>query len=751
MTGTPRPLTPAPVTAAPVPPASTAPAPAAENDNTPLAQRVTLVADTMYCGTCMISVEDTLNALPGVSKARVNLTTKRVTATYDPSRASVETMIEALEGAGFPAAELIESREAEADARDRDFLKRLGVAGFAAANVMLLSVAVWSGVGNDMSEGIRSLFHWLSALIALPAIAYSGQPFFRSARQALKGGRLNMDVPISLGVILASAMSIFQTIRGTEQVYFDAAITLLFFLLIGRFLDQMMRTRAAGAAANLLGLKASTAVLLADDGSSQRVSARSLKPGSRVLVAAGERIPADGRVEDGTSEVEESLITGESIPRSVGVGAEVYAGTVNGGGALIVRATATDQNTLLAEIARLIDAAEQGRGKYVRLADRAARVYAPAVHVLSAGTFAGWMLLGNGWEPSLTAAIAVLIITCPCALALAVPAVQVAATSRLMRRGILVKAPDGLERLAEADTIVLDKTGTLSLGEPELVGADGVDRATLARAVRLAAASRHPYSRALVRAAEKAGIAVAPAEGVIEVPGSGLRLATAAGEERLGSPAFAGEGAPAPAADEQASVLAYRSADAQVTRFSFIDRLRPDAAEVVARLREAGYAVELLSGDRRAPVAAAAAATGITVYRAETSPAGKLARLAELASEARKTLMVGDGLNDAPALAAGHASLSPAGAADISQVTADAIFQGHDLKPIVEAIAVSKASQRMAVQNFAIAIAYNFVFVPLAMLGHVTPLVAAVAMSASSIAVTANAVRLKTKRLELHS
>ena len=726
---------------------------AALNDNTPLTATTTLVADTMYCGTCMVSIEDALGALPGVSSARVNLTTKRVTVGYDPSRVDIDTMIGTLDKSGFPAAELVEGREAESDARDRDFLKRVGVAGFAAANVMLLSVSVWSGFGSDMSESIRALFHWLSALIALPAIAYAGQPFFRSARLALKGGRLNMDVPISLGVILASGMSLFQTIRGTEHVYFDAAITLLFFLLIGRFLDQSMRTRAAGAAANLLGLKAATATVLAADGTSKRVSSRGLTAGDRVLVAAGERIPADGRIEDGSSEVEESLITGESIPRPVSPGDAVYAGTVNGGGALIVEATATDQNTLLAEIARLIDAAEQGRGRYVRLADRAARIYAPAVHILSLGTFVVWMLLSNGWEASLTAAIAVLIITCPCALALAVPAVQVAATSRLMRRGVLVKAADGLERLADADTIVFDKTGTLSLGEPELVDAGAIDSARLAAAVRLAARSRHPYSRALVRAAEARGIAVQPAEGVTEVPGSGLSLVTPAGEERLGSSAFAGMAdrprLPAMPDAAQLSTLAYRSADGVLTTYRFVDRLRPDAAIVVGKLAAAGYAIELLSGDRAGPVADAAAATGIARFQAETSPAGKLERLTELAAEGRKVLMVGDGLNDAPALAAGHASMSPATAADISQTTADAIFQGHNLAPIIEALAVSKASQSMALQNFAIAIGYNFVFVPLAMLGHVTPLIAAVAMSASSIAVTGNAVRLKTKRLEL--
>lgn len=721
----------------------------AENDNTPLNETVTLVADTMYCGTCMISIEDALTRIPGVHSARVNLTTKRVLVRFDARSANVETFIDTLNGAGFPAAELIESREAEADARDRDFLKRLGVAGFAVANIMLLSISVWAGLASDMSESVRGLFHWLSALIALPAIAYAGRPFFKSALLALKGRRLNMDVPISLGVILATAMSLYQTVRGHDGVYFDAAITLLFFLLIGRYLDQSMRTRAAGAAANLLGLKANHAILLTEDGKSQRVSARTLKPGQRILIAAGERVPVDGIVNEGCSEIEESLITGESVPRTVASGAQIYAGTVNGGGSLIVTATATDQNTLLAEIARLVDVAEQGRGRYVRLADRAARIYSPAVHVLAALTFGGWIILGNGWEPALTAAIAVLIITCPCALALAVPAVQVAATSRLMKCGVLIKSADGLERLSETDTIVFDKTGTLSLGEPQLVEPERYDAVLFARAARLAAASRHPYARALVRAAEEAaGYAVQPAEGVREVPGRGLETVTPDGVERLGSPAFAD---PDATFDDElsTSLLVYRTAEGTSVRFAFIDQLRADAREVVEALQRAGYHIELLSGDRESAVRAAAHEAGIADYRAAVSPAGKLARLAALTEDGRKVLMIGDGLNDAPALAAGHASMSLAGASDIAQTTADAIFQGRRLAPVIETLAVARASQRMARQNFGIAIGYNIVFVPLAMLGYVTPLIAAVAMSASSIAVTANAVRLKAKRLEL--
>ena len=358
-------------------------------------------------------------------------------------------------------------------------------------------------------------------------------------------------------------------------------------------------------------------------------------------------------------------------------------------------------------------------------------------------TFLGWMLTGHGWEAALTAAIAVLIITCPCALALAVPAVQVAATSRLFGRGVLVKAADGLERLAEVDTVVFDKTGTMTLGEQALARESGIDRETLARAAALAAGSRHPYARAVVRAAEAAGVPVQPADNVREVAGFGLERTSAGGTERLGSGAWCGAEAP-----EKASVW-YRATDGRVAGLRLEDRLRPDAEHVVARLQAAGYATELLSGDRTGAVETAARETAIATWRAGARPADKIARLEELKAQGRKVLMVGDGLNDAPALAGAHASLSPSTAADISQTAADAIFQGERLSPVLETLAVARAARRMALQNFAIAIGYNLIFVPLAIAGLVTPLLAAIAMSASSIAVTVNAVRLKTMSLRL--
>jgi Cu2+-exporting ATPase len=728
----------------------TQPADAAAEVNAEPAGITTLAVENMHCGGCMRKVEAALTAVPGVASARANLSARRVTAMHSATGVSAPDLVDALDRAGFKAAEVAnDGGDAPAKAADQDFLKRLGVAGFAAANIMLLSVSVWSGAAGDMTQSARTLFHWLSALIALPAVAYAGQPFFRSAVQALRSRRLNMDVPISLGVLLATAMSLYQTMRGSEQVYFDAAVTLLFFLLVGRYLDQRMRTRAAGAAANLLGLRGTTATVVAPDGSTVRVSARTLVPGMRVLTAAGERFAADGRIVEGRGEVDESLITGETLPRAVVPGSVIYAGTVNLSGPMLTEATATDQNTLLDEIARLMSAAEQARGRYVRLADRAAQLYAPAVHILGLVTFLGWLATGHGWETALTVAIAVLIITCPCALALAVPAVQVAATSRLFGKGVLIKAADGLERLAETDTVVFDKTGTLTLGEPTLRESHAVTNEVLARAAALAAASRHPYARAVVRAATAAGLAVRTADNVREVPGYGLERigprCTEGGTERLGSAAWCG--AP-PASDETAAVW-YRGSDGTTVALHFEDRLRPDAAEVVRRLHEAGLATELLSGDRAAAVEAAAAGSAIAHWRAGQRPADKIARLDALKAAGRKVLMVGDGLNDAPALAAAHASISPATAADISQTAADAVVQGERLAPVLETLAVARAAHRIALQNFAIALGYNCVFVPLAMAGVVTPLIAAVAMSASSIAVTANAVRLKSKPLEL--
>jgi Cu2+-exporting ATPase len=698
---------------------------------------LTLAVENMHCGGCLRSVERAALKAPGVHTARASLAAKRVSIVYDPDRAGAGDVIDALQAAGFAAAAIEAGKQNRDDARQNYLLRRVAVAGFAAMNIMLISIAVWSGEASDMDPALASAFRWVSALIALPTVAYAGQPFFRSALGALKGRRLNMDVPISLAILLATGMSLYQTLQGGQQVYFDAAVSLLFFLLVGRFLDETLRVRARGEAQNLVSLQSGMATVIEPGGAQLQVPAHALRPGDRLLVSAGERIGADGVVLEGTGQVDQSLITGETAPLTVRAGKEVYAGSLNLTRPLQIEVRAADSATLLAEIGRLMLAAEQGKARYRRLADRAAAIYAPAVHGLGLATFLGWLLAGASWQTALTYAIAVLIITCPCALALAVPAVQIAAASRLFRRRIIVKAADGLERIAETDMVVFDKTGTLTLGRPQLIEDERISDDALAAAAGLACASKHPYARAIVAAAEQRLGRAAPASGAEEIPGCGLKRLLKQGEERIGSAEWCG----VESGGEESEVWYRRDSQAPV-RFRFDDRVRSDAGDVVAALKGRGYRLALLSGDRIAVVERIAREVGIETWRAELKPTDKIAWLDQRAAEGRKVLMVGDGLNDAPALAAAHASMSPASAADISQRAADFIFQGEKLAPILDAISTAKQARSMALQNFAVALVYNVICMPLAMAGMVTPLIAAIAMSTSSILVTANAARL---------
>ena len=699
---------------------------------------LTLAVEEMHCGGCLRSVERAALRVSGVDSARASLAAKRVTVTYDPAQAGEVDVISALDRIGFTAAPIDGERQDRGDARQKYLLRRVAVAGFAAMNIMLLSIAVWSGEGGDMNPALAGMFRWLSALIALPTVAYAGQPFFQSALAALKGRRLNMDVPISLAIILATGMSLYQTMLGSEQIYFDAAVALLFFLLIGRYLDESLRVRARGEAQNLLSLQGGIATVIDADGAQRRVAAHALRPGDLLLVASGERVAADGMVRAGKGQVDQSLITGETAPANVKTGDPVYAGTLNLAQVLQVEVTAADDATLLAEISRLMLTAEQGKARYRRLADRAAQIYAPAVHILGAVTFLGWLAAGVGWETALTYAIAVLIITCPCALALAVPAVQIAAASRLFRRGVMLKAPDGLERIAEVDMVVFDKTGTLTLGKAQLIDEDDISDKDLAAAGALAATSKHPYSLALVKTADRRLGAVAPATGIEETPGEGLMRATSQGEERLGSAAWCG----ADSEGGEGAEVWYQHGKDEPVRFRFADAMRSDAPETIAALKKRGLEVALLSGDRAGVVERTAHEISIDNWHAELKPAEKIAWLQARTKEGHKVLMVGDGLNDAPALAAAHASISPATAADISQRAADFVFQGQKLGPVVEAIDTGRRTRSMALQNFGVAAVYNIICVPLAMAGFVTPLIAAIVMSSSSILVTLNASRL---------
>jgi Cu2+-exporting ATPase len=718
--------------AAPRPEAEPAPDPAAfvrrEADGT---ATLDLLLEGLSCAACVWLIETALKRDPDVVEARVNLGSRRLRLRWTGAPAAATRLVAAVQRLGYRVAPFDPAALGSlAQRRESELLRALAVAGFAAGNIMLLSAAVWAGLAQDMGAATRDLLHWISALIAMPAIAVAGMPFFASASAALRAGRTNMDVPISIGVVLAAAMSLFETIHSGAHAYFDSAVTLLFFLLVGRYLDHRARGRARSAAENLVALSASPATLVHPDGRTARIRQAEVAVGDTILVAPGERIAADGTIASGRSELDRSLLDGETTPAPAQPGDRVFAGTLNLTAPLRVEVTATGEATFLAEIVRLMEAAEQGRARFVVLADRVARRYAPAVHLLALATFLGWVAVGGApWQAALLNAVAVLIITCPCALGLAVPAVQVIASGRLMRRGILLKSATALERLAAIDTVVFDKTGTLTLGQLALDPADACAE-PLALASSLAASSRHPLARAIRAAAPDA----AAADGVEECPGEGLRL----GEVRLGSRAFCGVAA----ADESAGPeLWLARPGAAAHRFRFADTLRPDAAATVAALQAEGRRVLLLSGDRPAAVVAVAQAVGIAEFHAGVCPAAKAAMVAALPG---KVLMVGDGLNDAPALAAAHVSISPASAADVSRTAADVVFQGSSLAAVAETLDVARRAERLVGQNIALAIAYNLFAVPLAIAGMVTPLIAAVAMSSSSIVVIANAFRLRS-------
>ncbi|MET4723780.1 Cu2+-exporting ATPase [Bradyrhizobium japonicum] len=710
-------------------------------------KHIDLAVEGVHCAGCMAKIERGLSAIPDVTLARVNLTDRRVAlewkqGTLDPAR-----FIDRLEELGYKAYPYeTESAEAAEVAESRFLLRCLGVAAFATMNVMMLSIPVWSGNASDMLPEQRDFFHWLSALIALPAAAYAGQPFFRSAWRALSAKTTNMDVPISIGVCLALGMSVVETIHHAEHAYFDAAIMLLTFLLVGRFLDQNMRRRTRAVAGNLAALKAETAAKFVGPDEISQVPVAAIHPGDIVLLRPGERCAVDGTVIEGRSEIDQSLITGETLYVTAEQGTAVYAGSMNISGTLRVRVSAASEATLLAEITRLLDNALQARSRYMRLVDRASRLYAPVVHATALITILGWVIAGAGWHDAIVTGVAVLIITCPCALGLAIPTVQTVASGAMFKAGVLLNSGDAIERLAEADHVIFDKTGTLTLPDLEVMNAADIPADIFELAGCLALSSHHPVAAAVALAAG----ARSPIIGAVEEAGQGVRAVVDGVELRLGRPSFCRAEALVGSAtlDPEASIVAFSKGNERFI-LSVRQGLRPDAQAVIAALKARNIGIEILSGDREPAVIAAAHALGIAEWRAGVTPADKIARIEELKRRGAKVLMVGDGMNDAPSLAAAHVSMSPISAAHLSQATADLVFLGRPLAPVVAAIDSARKALHLMRQNLWLAIGYNVLAVPVAISGVVTPLIAAAAMSGSSILVMLNSLRARNASREI--
>lgn len=694
---------------------------------------VLLSLPTMHCAGCISSVESGLMAMPDVRDARVNLSQKRARVTVGP-QVEISDLVEQMESIGFEAHALDGDvlTASDADKAARALLVRLGVAGFAMMNVMLLSIAVWSGA----ADATRDLFHWISSMIALPTVAYAAQPFFIHAWSALRHGRLNMDVPISLAILLASGMSLYETAQGGEHAYFDAALSLTFFLLAGRYLDKRTRSVARSAAAELAALEVPKALRLTDGGE-EWVKTKDVAVGDHLRVLPGSRVPVDGVITDGSSEIDRSLITGETDPVLVQPGTDIRAGEVNLTGPFTLRATAVGEDTLLRSLADLVAIAEESKSKYNALADRAAKIYAPAVHLLALFAFIGWITATGDWRVAMNVAVATLIITCPCALGLAVPAVSTVASGVLYQAGLLVKHATALERLAEVTEVVIDKTGTLTQGTPTLTdwgGASSTDRQV---ALALAAGSSHPLAQALAKAARGDGVVPAELTDLREVPGFGIEGDWAGQRVRLGRAAWVG----APQAPDLATHLSIGGAAPISVHFR--DTLRLGAADLIADLKARGLPVTLLSGDHTAAVSKLADILGLTDWQAEVTPDDKADFVRARMAAGEKVLMMGDGLNDTASLALAHVSLAPASALEATRVASDVVLVRNDLREVGTALTIAAKARRRILENFGLAATYNAISIPIAVSGFATPLAAALAMSASSIMVSVNALRTR--------
>lgn len=685
-----------------------------------------------HCASCIATIEGILQHLDGVVSARVNLTTKRVSVKWQ-SEQSIPPLLVCLKAAGYDA-HLSQAQGANEDPEMSRLLRATAVAGFAAMNIMLLSVSIWSGA----DAGTRNAFHVISALLAVPAVFYSGRIFFASAWRSLKNGAATMDLPIAVGILLALALSCYDAFTGGRHAYFDAVISLIFFLLVGRTLDHAMRGKARNAVTGLAAMIPRGAVVVTRKGEREFRHISEIEPGDMIMVAAGDRIPVDGTIISGSGNLDVSLVSGEISPQRACADCKVLAGMMNIDGALIVRADCHANSSFIADMVRLMEAAEGGRSRYRRIADRAAALYSPVIHLLALLTCAAWLVLTGNWHQSITVAISVLIITCPCALGLAVPMVQVVAARRLFDLGVTLKDGTALERLAEADTVVFDKTGTLTSGSAHVSKHIGTTE-NLTIAIALAAQSKHPASLAIA-ALRTAAVAV---EDVREVPGLGIEGRVGESVYRLGCKDWASSEID----EHEGDASVYLSKDGMPAgSFTLVDGLRVGARTAVRQLGALGLTMEVLSGDRAKEVSEIATELGLNAFRHDARPQEKVARLHELEAAGRRVLMVGDGLNDAPALAAAYVSMAPSSAADVGRNAADLVFLQPSLEAIPKAIAIAQNAARLVRQNIALAVVYNLAVLPLAVLGYVTPLMAAIAMSTSSILVVGNALRLSIDR-----
>ncbi len=710
-------------------------------------RETSLLLEGIHCAACIWLSETYLLRQPGVVAVSVNFATRRARLQWDSRHTQLAALLRAIAAIGYRAHPYDPARrEALARKEARVLLARTALALLAMMQVMMFAIPGYISVDGVEPEYQR-LLNWASFGLTLPVVLYSATPFFAGALRDLRVRRLGMDMPVALGVGGAFAASAWATLSGVGAVYYDSVTMFVALLLVARFVELRARQRAGDAIESITSDLPEIAERVPDYPASlaaQTVAAALLRPGDCIRVAMGAVVPADGAVIEGRSSVEEALLTGESWPRSKQPGDTVLAGSINRESPLLVRVTAAGEATTRAGLARLVERAAAERPRVALLADRAAAWFVAALLGLAAATGLVWWQL----QPARALAVtfAVLVVSCPCALSLATPAALSAAAGALGRRFILAVRSDALEALSRVTHVVLDKTGTLTTGQVRVVRVEPLGSPDGSTCVALAAAleqgSEHPIARAL-RAAARTDVA---ARNVVVTPGSGVEGVIAGRRYRLGRPDWVAalHRQPVPALALAPDVIAVALGDEAgwLAWLGFGDTLRPSAAALVASLRQSGLAVSLLSGDRAPTVQHVADAVGIADCHADQGPEAKQAFVAGLQRRGEIVAMVGDGINDAPGLAQANVSLSLGSAATLTQWTADVVVLGDDLMRIAEAIARARKAFRVIRQNLLWAFAYNLVAIPLAASGHVSPLVAALGMSTSSLLVVANSLRL---------
>ena len=718
----------------------------------------------MTCAACAARIEKVLNRVPGV-QATVNFATETATAQYDPGQASTAQMIAAVERAGYRA---IARSDPE---RDRDAQKARKAAAYAALKRELLVAFVLTlpllaqmvpmlargDLFGAMPHG-EWLPRWLQFLLATPVQFWIGRRFYVGAWHSLRGGGANMDVLIALGTTMAWGFSAVVTLLGWHQqhVYFEASATIITLVLLGKVLEARAMTGTSAALEGLLRLQPKLAHV-ERGGALADVPIAEVVPGDRVVVRAGESVAVDGIVRAGRSTVDESVLTGESRAVDKSVGDAVFAGTINQEGLLTCEATGVGSTTLLAGIVRLVAEVQGSKAPIQRLADRAAGIFVPIVVAIAALTFALTWWVGGGATPALVNAVAVLVIACPCALGLATPTAIVVGTGRGAQLGLLIRNASALEIAGRLDVLIVDKTGTLTEGRPAVAGVLALPPATGAEVLRVAASleqgSSHPLAQAIATAASNDGIAVEPVSQFAAVAGKGATAMLGGQVALLGSTAFLAEmgvalddGLIAPLQRAGKTVVGVALAGRALGIIALADRIRPTSAQAVARLDAIDIDVVMLTGDNAATARSVAASVGITDVRAAVLPQGKADAVRAFKTGGHVAGMVGDGVNDAPALAEADVSFAIGAGSAIAIEAADVTLIRNDLNAVVDAILLSRATLRKIRQNLFFAFGYNLLGIPLAALGLLNPVIAGAAMAASSVSVVANALLLKRWR-----